>query len=295
MNHKIALEIIEANREYLLHSSSMALSNLANIHKDFDDIPDEAIVMSLALNDSIASMRFHAEYDKAITRSRLIIERFPDTEHRFFIALHLAVIGRCLAMSGDYLSAEENLLQVLQIGENELEPSDDTTKLNTDALHDLAMTIDMSNGDPERAIKYLDKAMKLLDGTSFEIRKGLCLMGSGNIKYKEGKKEDALNYYIRACEIFDTQYNFSNLGTAYSNIALCYSDLGQMEKAEENLMRAHELRIRTSNHDTIANRYYSLGRFYEICDNAEKSFINMLTCRDYSLKSANKKLYKESL
>ena len=120
-------------------------------------------------------------------------------------------------------------------------------------------------------------------------------MGIGNLKYREGKLMEALPFYTKACEIFDGAYSHLNMGIAYANIALCYADMGKMEKAEENLKQAHELRIRTSNHDVIANSYYTLGRFYDMCNNSEQSYVNMLTCRDYSLKSANKKLYRDSL
>jgi tetratricopeptide (TPR) repeat protein len=295
MNHQIALEIIEANREFLSNTSSMALSDLANIHKDFDDSTDEAIIMSLALNDCTASMRFHAHYDKAIQLSRDIIERFPNTEHIIFIARHMSIIGRCMAMTGDHQAAEEMLLRTLEMAENRLEPSDDSLQLRIDLLHDLAMNADVNRADTTTAMQYLAKGMKLLEGTPFENKKGLCLMGIGNLKYREGKLMEALPFYTKACEIFDGAYSYLNMGTAHANIALCYADMGQMEKAEENLKQAHELRIRTSNHDVIANSYYTLGRFYDMCNNSEQSYVNMLTCRDYSLKSANKKLYRDSL
>ena len=295
MNHKIALEIIEANREFLLQSSSMALSDLANIHKDFDDATDEAIIMSLSLNDSIASMRFHADYDRAMTCSQGILERYPDSRQYILKARHMAVVGRGLTMAGDYVSAEKLMLQALQMAETDLEPSDEAIKLQADLLHDLAMNADLALVDTTIAMDYLNRGMEILAGTAFENRKGLCLMGMGNIKYRKDELASALKYYIRASEIFDSQFSFLNLGVAYSNIALCYADMGQMAKAEKNLMLAHALRIRTSNHDTIANSYYSLGRFYDMSGDTEKAYVNMLTCRDYSLKSANKKLYKDSL
>lgn len=295
MNYQIALEIIEANREFLSNSSSMALSDLANIHKDFDDITDEAIVMSLALNDSIAHMRFHGEYDKALIKSRAILARYPDSKYTLLVACHMALIGRCLSLSGDHQAAEEMLLSALEMAENKLDASDDSIAIRADILHDLAMNADKAGGNMSIAMQYLTRGMQLLEGTNFDNRKGLCLMGMGNIRYREGKLTEALSFYLRAKEIFDGAYSYLNLGTAYSNIALCYADLGQMAKAEENLKQAHELRIRTSNHDSIAQSYYSLGRFYDMCGDSEKSYINMLTCRDYSLKSANKKLYKESL
>lgn len=295
MNHKITLEIIEANRSFLLQSSSMALSDLANIHKDFDDIRDDAVVMSLALNDTISLMRYYGQYDKAIEHSQEILNRYQDSSQRLFVAHHLSVVGKCQAMLSEHGLAEETLLRVLEMAEKELEPSDDSIKLQADILHDLAMNADMSNMAPAVVMQYLDKDMQLLDGTHFESRKGLCIMGMGNVKYKERKLEEALSYYFKAAEIFDDGYNFLNLGVAYGNIALCYSDMGQKEKAEENLIRSHELRVRTGNHDTIAKSYHSLSLLYELAGDYDKAFAHMVTCRDYSRESSNKKTYKESL
>jgi tetratricopeptide (TPR) repeat protein len=295
MNQKIALEIIAANREYLQINSNMALDNLASIHRDFDDIQDEAVIMSLALNDCVAYMRFHADYDRAMALSRQMLDRYHDSEHQYFIAKHISILGRCMIQHEQYRDAQTQLLQALQIADTELSECDETTQLRVDILHDLAMANDMAGGAPQITTQYLEKALTLLEGTPFEARRGLCLMGLGNAKYTEKKTEEALAYYIRARDIFDDDLHHLNLATAYSNIALCYFDLHKVEPAEENILLAHELRLRTGNDETIANSHYVLARFYEVIGNDEKAFTNLLTCRDYALKSANKIQYKKSL
>jgi len=295
MNHKIALEIIEDNRQFLLYSSAMALSNLANIHKDFDDIQDEEVIMSLALNDCIVFMRFQGEYDKAIHHAEQIIERFSETRHRYYIAKLIAIIGRCQIMSQRYDEGFDSLRKSEEMCLNELPPSDTTTRLKADLLHDMAMANDLNDGDPDLSVQYLNKALALLEDSPAQIHKGICLMGLGNIRHKQSRPAEALEYYLKARDIFDEEYNFVNLGIAYGNLALCYKDLGRMDLAEENINLSHELQIRTGNHKNIATSYHNLGRFYEVKGDLEKAYINLLTSRDYAIKSGAKKVYMDCL
>jgi tetratricopeptide (TPR) repeat protein len=295
MNSEILLEIIAANREDLMLSSRAALNTLPALHRDFDKIADENIILSLALNDSIASMLFYADYEKAIVRSDEVIIRFRNTKNRYLISRHLGVIGRCQALSAKHDLANESLTKALKIAKTELIQSDDTIRHMADLLHDLAMNNDISRGDPKKSILYLGKALNLLESTRFDIRKGICLMGLGNIRYTERKKKTALTFYHKAAKIFEEKSNVFNLAAAYSNIGLCYSELGQTDQVEMYLMKSLDLRLRTGNDDTIANSYFNLGKFYDLQNDVDKTYDNMLTCRNYALKCSSKKIYLDAL
>ena len=295
MKPKIVLEIIAANREHLRMNSKMALDTLSSLHKDFSDIKDEACLISIALNDSIADMIFHADYDNAISNSRSILDRFPHSKHSYLVSYHLSVIGRCLALSGKHEQAKEALLQSLGISEHQLKQTNETISLSADILHDLAMSNDMAGGNTKKTILYLGRALTMLSATHMEIRKGVCLMGLGNVKYNEGKKRAALRYYQKAAKIFEDELLNNNLAAAYSNLGLCYGELGQMEAAEKYHNQALMVRLRVGNNDDIANSYFNLSQFHDLNKDVDKTYTNLLECSKYAVKSANKKIYKDAL
>jgi tetratricopeptide (TPR) repeat protein len=291
---KTLLEIIAVNREDLMLSNNMALGILAMIHKNFDDVADEECILSLALNDSISRMLFHADYDRAIWYSRQALDRFPDSPFHYFTARHLAVTGRCQALSGRVAEASGTLRRALEIGER-LPASEEATRHTADVLHDLAMAGDMAGRPGDEGVAYLERAIQLLTATTYEIRKGVCLMGIGNIRYNQGRVQSALEYYLTASLIFDEQSNFPNLASVDSNIGLCYTDLEIPELAEGYLTRSLQLRRKIGNPDEIAISYYNLGRLYDSQDKTDKAIVQMLSCRDYASRSINKHLYRLAL
>jgi tetratricopeptide (TPR) repeat protein len=287
---KTLLDIIAVNREDLQLSSNTALNILSMIHRNFPDIADEECVLSLTLNDSIARMVFHADLKKAISISRDVVKKFSQSPYHYFVARHLGVIGRCLALSGRHAEAEETLKQALKEGER-LTLSSQSFCHMADVLHDLAMNNDMARGDAAQSIEYLEKAIQMLNGTSYELRKGVCLMGIGNIKYNNGKVQSALEYYLMASLIFDEQSNFSNLASVDSNIGLCYTDLDMADLAGVYLNRSLLLRRKIGNSDEIAISYYNLSRLYERNGNIDQAIVSLVSCQEYCAGSVNKKLY----
>jgi tetratricopeptide (TPR) repeat protein len=292
MNPPAILDIIAANREYLMQSSRAALANLAELHKNFDQAEDEACILSLALNDSIAHMLFGGDYTKAIVNSNTALERFPQSTYTYFIARHLATVGRCQALLGQYNAAGKTLDKAKLMGNQLLH---DAQKYSADVLHDLAMASDMAQSDPAISSAYLEEAMKILDNTDLEIRKGLCLNGLGNIKFSADKIQEALTYYLQAAAIFEDQYNSSNLASAYTNICMCYMSLEQMDEAEQYLNKSLDIRLRIGNSDEIARVYYNQALIHERNKNTDAAFSALITCRNYLLKNATTKLYADVL
>jgi len=278
-----------------MQGSNTALNILTMIHRNFDDVDDEDVVMSVALNDSVARMVYHADYDRAIEMSTRILDRFTNSLHRYFITRHLGIIGRCQALSGRFKLAEETLLTALDIVDRQLGASDEAYRHHADILHDLAMANSMSQGPPEVSMVYLEQALQILNNTAQEVRKGVVLMGLGNIRYSQQKVQSALEYYLMASLIFDEQSNFSNLASVDSNIGLCYTDLDIMELAESYLMRSLDLRQKIGNSDEIAISYYNLGRMYEKKGNIDSAMLHMLSCRDHASRSVNKHVYTLAL
>jgi tetratricopeptide (TPR) repeat protein len=294
LDTKTLLEIIATNREDIMIGNNMALNILSALHKNFNAITNDACIMSLALNDSIARMVFHADYIKAIEISTATLQRFPNTNQYYFKARHLGVIGRCHALAGNFAPAEDALLNALAIVEQQLEATDEVNRLIADTLHDLAMANAMNNGKPEESITYLNRALEVLAGL-YPVRRGVCLMGIGNVLYGQGKLEEALEYYTKSVAIFDEQSSFANLASAYSNIGLVNTDLGKHTIADSYLLRSLQLRHTIGNTDEIAISYYNLGRLNQQLGNTEKALNYYMHCRDYASGSINKYNYNLAL
>jgi tetratricopeptide (TPR) repeat protein len=289
------LDIIAVNREDLMQGSNTALNILMMIHRNFDNVHDEQVLMSLALNDSVARMVYHADYERAIEISYAILDRFPVSLHPYFVTRHLGVIGRCQALSGQYKLAEETLHKAIDIVARQLRSSDEAYRHHADILHDLAMANDMAKGAPDVSMRYLEQALQILNNTAQEVRKGVVLMGLGNIRYGMGKVQSALEYYLLASLIFDEQSNFSNLASVDSNIGLCYTDLNIPELAESYLVRSLDLRHKIGNSDEIAISYYNLGRLFDKKGDVNQAILHYLSCRDYASRSINKYVYRLAL
>ena len=289
------LDIIAVNREDLMQGSNTALNILSMIHRNFDEEKDEEVVMSIALNDSIARMIYHADYARAIEISAGILDRYPNSLYPYFVTRHLGVMGRCQALSGLYKLADETLHRAIDIIETQLGGSDEAYRHHADILHDLAMANSMATGAPDISMRYLEQALQILNNTAQEVRKGVVLMGLGNVRYGEGKVESALEYYLMASLIFDEQSNFSNLASVDSNIGLCYTDLNIPELAESFLLRSLDLRQKIGNSDEIAISYYNLGRLFDKRGDIDQAILYFLSCRDYASRSINKYVYRLAL
>ena len=295
MINQTLLDILALNREGLMKSNSTALGILSIIRKNYHDLYDEECILSLSLNESIARMIYHADYDRSIAISRAILERFPDTEYAYYVCRHLAVIGRCQALSGSAVEAAHTLARAYDMIESGMIRSDDILRLSADILHDRAMNNMMSGGTPDIAVQYLEQALTIIEHTDYQMCKGVSLMGLGNIRYSEGKVHDALDYYLKAEQIFDEESNFSNWASISSNIGLCHMNLGYFQMAEKYLTRSLSLRRKIGNSDEISISFFNLSLLYEMKGNLDKAILNMIACRSNASRSVNKKIYDDSV
>ena len=290
------LEILAVNRDELMQSSNTAQKILSIIHKTYPEIWDEECLLSISLNDSIVRMIFHADYAKAISISKTALDRFPDARFPYLVSRHLSLIGRCLTLSGGrWAEAQEHLLKALDISRTGFSDQTESRRVSAEILHDLAMNTMMSGGDPVQAIRYLEQALVMLENTDFEVRKGVCLMGLGNIMYSRADVNEALGYYLKAEFIFDEQSSFANWASVDSNIGLCHMELKNFQLAEKYLSRSLNLRRKIGNSDEIAISCYNLSLLYERKGNIEKAILLLLACRSNASRSINKKMYNDAV
>ncbi len=289
MDQTQILEMIASNRKFLKLKSSIALQNLAMLHRSFDGVDDEECILSLALNDSVAAMLFDADYAKAIAISQGMIDRFPHSPHTFLLACHATRIGRCLTYALRHEEAHSVLSRALdQIA---LLPDDEEViGQRADILHDLAMNNYYAEKDAAETIAYLEKALAVMGDKGYENRRGICLMGMGNVLDDQGRYGEALNHHLKAMELFDEADNYGNLATVLCNIGTAYIGLGLPADAEPYLLRSLDMRSRMGNYGDIATSYYNLALLYKAKGETEKAYSTMMTGCDYALVSQKKGL-----
>lgn len=288
------LDVLDINREELMRSSNSALNILSIIRKTYAEEVDEEWLLSLSLNESIARMVFHADYNRSVAISQQMLDRFPDSKYQLFIARHLSVIGRCLTLAGGRgAEARQALLKGLEICRSQQTQDQNSKRISADILHELAMNIMMTGGDADMAADYLRQAIDLLQNTPSKVRLAVCLMGLGNIMYSKADVNAALDYYLQAEIIFDDQCNFSNWASVSSNIGLCHIELKNFQLAEKYLSRSLSLRSKIGNSDEIAISFYNLSLLYERKGNIEKAILNLLACRSHATRLINKRMYND--
>ena len=277
------LDMLSVNRDYIKRKSNIALINLSMLHCSFDSVTDEACVISLALNDSLSAMMFSSDYERAIDISLPIIERFEGTSHTYLIACHVALIGRCYVFLAQYDTAREYLQRAEAIAFAHAEITDDLIALRSDILHDTAMNEHHAGSESELKMNYLRRAIEVL-GTRFPTRQGVCMMGKGNVRYAEGKYDEALAYYLRAAVILeDSPESYPNLSAIFSNIGMCFTALARYTEAESYLSRALDIRTRLGSYWEIANSYYNIGLYHEKKGDNDRAYENLLISRDYAM------------
>ncbi|MCW3125633.1 MAG: hypothetical protein JWO03_1291 [Bacteroidetes bacterium] len=282
-------DMITTNREYIKLKSNIALQNLAMLHRSFDHVEDDACILGLMLNDSMAALIFSADYAGSIAISQRAIDRFQDTREKYLIANHESVLGRCYTFTLKYAEGRDYLLMA-EANALGLELTDEVRALLGDILHDLAMNNHHAGGDTEESISYLDRALAVLEPTSMRTRKGVCLMGKGNVRFNGQRIEEALVFYKEAEAFFEGTESMSNLSAILCNIGMSYTNLGRLDEAEPYLMRALELRIRLGSYWEIANSYYNISDYYRARNEIDRAYDQMLQARDYALVSQTRGL-----
>ncbi|MCW3125632.1 MAG: ATP-dependent transcriptional regulator [Bacteroidetes bacterium] len=277
--------MISSNRKYIRLRSNIAVQNLAMLHKSFDGVEDEECQLALMLNDSFAVAIFGGDYAGAIEISLAALENFHESNLHYLMAEHESLLGRCYTYITQYATAREHLLRAEALAFHRMPDTDEARGLRADILHNLAMNNHHADTGDDLTVAYLERALGILEGTDFSNRKGICLMGIGNVRMTQGRQEEALSYQMRAMELFEDAETFTNLSTVYSNIGTCYTHLGQFESAEVYIMRGLDMRTRMGSYWEIANSYYSLASLYVKKGETDIAYENLLISRDYAMVS----------
>jgi tetratricopeptide (TPR) repeat protein len=185
-------------------------------------------------------------------------------------------------MLGRYSTAREHLRKAEALAEAITLQTEEVMGLRADILHDTAMNHYYSGGDAEQTIDYLDTALSIIDHTAYRTRRGVCLMGIGNVRFSQANYEDALTYYESALDMLDDIDSYANVSAVLSNMGSCLIQLSRYEEAERHLMRSLDLRSRMGSYAEIAASYYNLFVLYWERGERTKAYDTLLISRDYA-------------
>lgn len=294
MNTEQILSIIEINRESLTRNTNSAIADLKKLHEEFKTENDEACQLSLSLNDSLVEMLFYSNYEKAIENSLFALANFIHSGDAYLTAYHHRIVGRCMAFIGQHDSSKIHLEKALEVVEFELHKPILFVQLKGDTLHDLAMLNNFSGGDPQVSIELLQQAIQIMQGSSFEVRRAVCQMAIGIVKYEQAKVEESLESYKLSAGVFEKHFMLKNLGCVFNNMGLCYLKLENFEQSESYLKRALELRLKAGSPDEIANVYFGFALLYSEQFKNDAAYDNLLLCREYATLSKNKVMLQQT-
>lgn len=118
----------------------------------------------------------------------------------------------------------------------------------------------LRQGDYEQSLVYYDSCYQIdlhLKDTTY-ISADLTMLGRINTKL--GRKEEGLALIQEAIDILDKTKHRSEFSVAYNALGLAYSNLGEFEPADENIVKA--LRIG----EELDNDWLIINRLVNLCD-----------------------------
>lgn len=252
---------IRANREQLSRNSPAALLELQRLKAISPQLMNEEVYLNLALNESLYYYLVKSDYKRSIDVSLAALATYTQSRYKSLVAMITRSVGQCYAHLGEFDLAERYLLDAL----NNLEDTDPSYKSNKALiLHNLAMTCEFKGADLEKAIEYLNQALLLLDEDKDSTKQANCLMGLGNLYNSLNNLPKALDKYLQAAEIFETDTDLGNRAAAYSNIANCYLKMHEFDLSESYHNKALELRMKSEVPYPIGVSYFNLGVHYKM-------------------------------
>jgi signal transduction histidine kinase len=118
---------------------------------------------------------------------------------------------------------------------------------------------DLNNHD--KAIEYFEKALVIDEKNNFTRNMSAVYNNMGIIYDKRGEKLKALEYYKKSLS-YDDDENLQGKATALNNIGLIQHDLGNQEKALENLFNSHNISKDLKDQYAIANTSNNIAKVY---------------------------------
>jgi len=201
-----------------------------------------------------------SEYDTNWLEARYHYWEAKEFEKAAGIALNIANSYR---IWGFIDSALELNIQTLK--------SDVSKKTRANAKNNLGL-IYSALGEKEKALKYLQEALKVHSQIGYKHGEGTALNSIGNIYRDLGNLKKGLKYLEKALEISKQQDDLKDgMAATLGNISLIYSVFGEHEKALKYLQQALVIDRQLGYKQGEAIQLGNIGLFYHDIDEPEKA------------------------
>ena len=160
----------------------------------------------------------------------------------------------------------------------------DTTRL--DILEQLSAQYEKSN--PDLAIDYSKKRLKLAEATGNKEQQGQALIKLANTYHSKADYTNALDHYIKAQDVYSSMNKKRGIAGATYGMGTVYVRLKNLESAASSVEKALDLFTEIKDTNGISMCYSLLGSVYYSKGNLEKSLENLEAFIDLSVKMGNK-------
>lgn len=120
-----------------------------------------------------------------------------------------------------------------------------------------------SQGDYATALKYYFEALDIYEKNNYkDIQLGWTYRFTGSVFKRQENPEEALNYYLKALDVFLEYDNKKGIASSYNNIGIAYGMLGDRDQELAYYIKA--LNIATEDNDLYSSSIYlsNLGHIY---------------------------------
>ncbi len=193
---------------------------------------------------------------KAIELASVVLKQARAISYQKGIADSLHTIGFGQARISDYVNARVNANEAIKIYRDLNDCVNEQKVLNT------LGTIEGISGNLTKAIKILDKSLKLAEELNQELAIAMAYHNMA-IAYGElGDFDISLEYYLNALELYEKLGEAESAHKTLQNIGVIHINLEKYDEALVSLLKTAELLKNTDDKETAALAYINIGRSY---------------------------------
>ena len=223
--------------------------------------------------------------DQILTYSLLLITKSKDTDSTDYEFEGYLQQGNAYRLKSELTKALESYLEAAKVA------SDNNLKSREASINISIADVYSIMGDGTIAVKYYKQALALLNREEDALALASAQLNLGDEYYNQNKLDSALYFFNESGKIFKAKNN--KIGEAYNmgNVGLVYAEMGEHERAEENLNNAIEVLEELEDYYPICVYLNAMSDVYEAKGEKKKS----LTYASQSLELAQKYELKEQI
>ena len=253
MTNRDKLKILEINRQDIQRNIEYARRFLKDFELTNLNETNADVQLSLQLNKSLAEFYSHADYNACIHISSMALEKYGATGDPYFVITHLNILGGAYSILKQYQEAESYFSKAIELAR--YEPS--YAHLLVNIYQQITENCLQQEGAWDKALEYTDKSLELLDDYPKPLLLYRVFLQRGNIYFKMGRYEIALDYYDKALSGFAEDYELFLMATTYIAIGRCHLKDNELGLAKMNLLEGLKLGEKAGHpENTVWNNIY---------------------------------------